>query len=311
MKAIILVNMGAPESQNDMHRFLRHMFRDPLILPFNSVFRYILGEIISFFRYKKSWSKYELIGGSPLKETCTKIAYELSNLIGNDSIVRVAYSYSDPTISAEINKLISQNIYEIFILPMYPQASYSTTGSIERDISFARKRFPHVQISILPEYFTNNLFIDFWAQRISETMNRHSMQHPTIVFSAHSVPQYQITNGDSYEKTIYETARLVSEKLGLPYRLGFQSKIGKMKWLEPATEKVLDDLSQTNCNEVIIVPIAFLTENLETLYDIDTLLIPQYNNRFTIAKVSLMQCENAIAKIFLSVLNANIKQQTP
>ena len=90
--------------------------------------------------------------------------------------------------------------------------------------------------------------------------------------------------------------------MNLPYRVGFQSKIGRMKWLEPATEKVLTDMKNDGLQEIIIVPISFLTENLETLYDIDTLLIPQFNQNGKIHKVQLANTEQELAIVFSLIL---------
>jgi len=302
MKAFVLVNMGAPESQSDMKFFLRRMFRDPLILPMNKVARFLLGEIITNFRYKKSWAKYVLIGGSPLKESCQTIAKYLSKNIKENYKIEVAYSYSNPLIETVLSKLISENIDDIVIVPMYPQVSFSTTGSIERDIKKIQKKHPNIQISILPEYYSNKAFVDFWIEQISKTIQKHSLTKPTLLFSAHSVPQYQIDKGDTYGKAIQESAKLISEMMNLPYRVGFQSKIGRMKWLEPATEKVLTDMKNDGLQEIIIVPISFLTENLETLYDIDTLLIPQFNQNGKIHKVQLANTEQELAIVFSLIL---------
>jgi len=302
MKTFVLVNMGAPESQNDMKFFLRRMFRDPLILPMNKVARFLLGEIITNFRYKKSWAKYELIGGSPLKESCQTIAKYLAKNINGNNKVEVAYSYSNPLIEKVLSKLISENADEIAIVPMYPQASFSTTGSIERDIKKIQKKHPNIQISIFPEYYSLNTFVDFWVEQISKTIQKHSLTNPTLLFSAHSVPQYQIDKGDTYGKAIHESAKLISETMNLPYRVGFQSKIGRMKWLEPATEKILTDMKNDGHQEIIIVPISFLTENLETLYDIDTLLIPQFNQNGKIHKVQLANTEQELAIVFSLIL---------
>lgn len=302
MKAIVLVNMGAPESQNDMKFFLRRMFRDPLILPTNKVARFLLGEIITNVRYKKSWAKYELIGGSPLKKSCQTIAKHLSTNLYEKYKVEVAYSYSNPLIETVLSKLISKNTDEIVIVPMYPQASFSTTGSIERDIKKIQKKHPKINISILPEYYSHKAFVDFWVEQISKSIQKHSLTNPTLLFSAHSVPQYQIDKGDTYGKTIHESAKLISESMNLPYKVGFQSKIGRMKWLEPATEKVLSDMKNDSLQEIIIVPISFLTENLETLYDIDTLLIPQFNQNCKIHKVQLANTEQELANVFTTIL---------
>ncbi len=296
MKHIVLVNMGAPESQTDMKLFLRRMFRDPSILPMNALARTLLGELISTFRYKKSWNKYKLIGGSPLKKCCNTIARCLGEKLDETYQVCVAYSYSDPLLR---DLQLSDND-EVVIIPMYPQASFSTTGSIERDVAEIRKKYPQIPISIIPQYFERPVFINFWAQQIN-----HAKQHlvnPVLLFSAHSVPQYQIDKGDSYEKAIHYSAKQIADAVRLPFRVGFQSKIGRMKWLSPTTISVLDEMLAEGITEILIVPISFVTENLETLYDIDHELIPyvqrQKGLEVNIQRVSLFDTERDLASLY-------------
>jgi len=292
--------MGAPDSLSDMKTFLKRMFRDPNIIPLKKPLRLLVAWIISTARHKKSWSKYELIGGSPLKKSCNEIASELQKISNIKTFV--AYSYSNPSIKEVIDSMILKGITEITILPMYPQWSYSTTRSVLQDIERVMPK--SVVYSFIKEYYTEQLFIQFWVKQIQKTIDRTKVKNPNLVFSAHSVPQYHIDQGDSYEKAIHESGKLIAEAMNLPFHVSFQSKIGRMKWVEPATITMLKNLSFDGVEEILIIPISFLTENLETLYDIDTEIIPQFKSAFkTIEKVAITKLSTDLVPLFQEIIS--------
>jgi protoporphyrin/coproporphyrin ferrochelatase len=290
--------MGAPDSLSDMKTFLQRMFCDPNIIPLKKPLRYLVAWIISTARHKKSWAKYQLIGGSPLKKSCNEIALELQKSTNTETFV--AYSYSNPSINEVLETMNIKGITEITVLPMYPQWSFSTTRSVLQDIERVMPK--SITYRLIKEYYTEPLFIQFWVKQIQKTIDSTGVKNPTLVFSAHSVPQYHIDQGDSYEKAIHESGKLIADSMNLPYHVSFQSKIGRMKWVEPATITMLKNLSFDGVEEILIIPISFLTENLETLYDIDTEIIPQFKSTFkTIEKVSLVDSAENLIPLFQNI----------
>ena len=299
MKGILLINMGAPDSLSDMKIFLKRMFRDQNIIPLKKPLRYMVAWIISTVRHKKSWAKYQLIGGSPLKKSCNEIVSELQKTSNTDTFI--AYSYSNPSIQEVLETMKAKGITEITVLPMYPQWSYSTTRSVLQDIERVMPK--SIKYTFIKEYYTETLFVQFWVKQIQKTIKATGVINPTLLFSAHSVPQYHIDQGDTYEQAIHQSGKLIAESMNLPYHISFQSKIGKMKWVEPDTITMLKNLSFDGVGDILIIPISFLTENLETLYDIDTEIIPQFKSAFkTIEKVSLIDSEKGISQLFSQLL---------
>ena len=171
------------------------MFKDPYILPYGKVVRNLLSFIISTTRYKKSWKKYELIGGTPLVKATRKTADNLQLLLGEKYSVKYAFSYSMPDIPACLESFKKDEISDITVIPLYPQASYTTTSSVLADIKKIADRDLFYSISFKGEFYNNPGFITFWANLIREHMKSHELDNPTLVFSAHSIPQYHIENG--------------------------------------------------------------------------------------------------------------------
>jgi ferrochelatase len=278
MIGVLLVNMGYPSSQKELKHFLFKMFCDSAILPFPKLFRIFLAFIISNARYKKSWKKYELIGGSPLKESMNLINDSLSKVLGSEYTVYSAYSYSLPNIKNGLDYFYKKEIKEIKVIPMYPQSSFSTTGSIKKDIENFKKRYKDIHLTVIENYFENKNFINFWTFLINEIIKKNNFKNPILLFSAHAIPQYQIEKGDTYVHEVNKTALNIATEIGLRYKISFQSKIGKIKWIEPDTKFVLNELKNEGCNEILIVPISFINENLETLFDLDLEIIPYGKN---------------------------------
>lgn len=271
--------MGAPSSQKEMKSFLRAMFNDPAIIPLSETSRAFVSFIISRSRYKSSWAKYEKIGGSPLKESMDQINEALSKELGNEYLVYTAYSYVNPTIEKGIDFLIRNGITDIKVIPVYPQSSYTTTGSVKSDIKKIKNKISqYVKIEIVEEFFKNKYFILFWKSLIEESISKNKLSKPLLLFSAHAIPEYLVKKGDIYVEAVKESARLIAEATGLDYKLSFQSRIGRMKWIGPDTREVLKELSENGKQEIVIIPISFINENLETRFDLDIEMIPYGKN---------------------------------
>ncbi len=277
MTTVILANMGSATSEAEMKSFLQRMFLDKAIIPAPYPVRLMLSCLISRTRYKKSWGKYKLIGGSPLVKSMNSIQQDLQMALGADYKVLNAYSYSEPQLTAYLKKEADN---KTIVVPLYPQASISTTGSVETEVQNFTKKHKDSNIRITEDFYQNKAFINYWSELIQETLQKEKMQDAHLVFSAHSIPEKYVEKGDQYAKKVRASAKLIAEQLGLPYSVGFQSRIGKMKWVCPDTQELLHKLVKTEKKQLLLVPIAFVNENLETRYDLDIEIMPAVQKRY-------------------------------
>jgi len=282
MTGVLLINMGSPVCRCDMKVFLNNMFNDKAILPMPAVPRKLVAKIISTTRYKGSWDKYKLIGGSPLMKSMDEIKNALAAELGSDYYVSNAYSYSTPSVAQGVQLQYNQGIREMIAIPVYPQYSISTTESVITDLRNANKLFSDLNIRIAGSFYNDANYIEYWTEQILKSIEDKKLSKPHLLFSGHAIPEYLIQKGDTYVKEISESARLISEKLGLTHDISFQSKIGRVKWVGPDTKDKLKDLAQQGMSEILIIPISFINENLETLYDLDVDIVPYGRNELGI-----------------------------
>lgn len=313
MKGVLLVNMGSPSSQKDMKAFLLKMFRDPAIMPFPSFLRYFLANLISRLRYKKSWGKYELIGGSPLRKSMDLTRDALNKKLGNNYIVYNSYSYDLPGIADGIKHLCYNGADRIVVIPMYPQYSISTTGSVEKVIKKVRKQFPDIGINVVREFYGNKNFLNFWKTIIKDTFIKNDLKQPLLLFSAHSVPEYQCRK-DDYVKNIESSALFISLGTGMEFKVSYQSGTGKMKWVGPSTKETLKILAERKCEEIIIIPVSFINENLETRYDLDFDIIPFAKEQLNIKhiyKAAIPDAHPLMIELLEDIIKCNINEKSP
>ncbi len=305
MTGILLVNMGGPTSEKEVLFFLKKMFSDPYILPFAKPVRFLLSRMISYRRYKKSWQKYVEIGGTPLIDDVKENAKLFNKALGNKYIVDVAFSYSQPLIQETIEKFAEQGIKKIKVIPMYPQESLTTTGSVKADIDKVIQKFPSLEIKVIKQFFDNNNFVDFWTELIKSHIKKQKCEDPLLIFSAHSIPKYLVDKGDSYPQTVNKSAELISQKLKLDYKVTYQSKMGKVEWIGPDTKEVIEGLASETNKDIVVIPISFVNENLETLYDLDTELIPYTKEKLNyknISRVNINANHPLLIKTFVDII---------
>lgn len=284
-RVILLANMGAPLSEKEMKVFLKRMFNDKAIIYAPKPVRWFVSEIISNIRYKSSWKKYQQIGGTPLQRSMDAMAIDLQLLLGNDYLVKSVYSYSPPFIENTISELCTDGLKDFTVISMYPQASFSTTGSLETSIHKVKNLLPGLKIHFYEDYYDNQQFVNFWVEQINKSISKNKLENPYLLFSSHAIPQSFIKRGDKYAEKMEISARLVANALHLPYSLGYQSKIGPTPWTKPYTVDVLKEISIDKNYDVVVVPLSFINENLETRYDLDTELIPFGKNDLNISNI--------------------------
>jgi protoporphyrin/coproporphyrin ferrochelatase len=281
---VLLFNLGGPETLADVRPFLFNLFADPEIvrLPVRAMQK-PLAWLISTARNKKSSGYYAQIGGgSPLRRITDEQAVALREELarrGVEANVYVGMRYWRPFTDAAIDQIVSDGVDELILLPLYPQFSVSTTGSSFKDFEALmdkRGGLQSIRCNYISRWHTHETYIKALAEQIAEEIEKFPDPDPQrvhLLFSAHSVPQSYIENGDPYLRETEETVRLVSEKLGelSPVHLSFQSKVGPVKWLEPSTDAKLRELAARGVEQVLAIPISFVSDHIETLYELDIL----------------------------------------
>ena len=307
MKGVLLVNMGGAKSSKELKTFLLNMFRDPHILPFGKFTRNLLSIIISNVRYKKSWIKYDMIGGSPIIDATTQTMLALQKKLGANFSVKIAFSYSSPFINQSLESYISESINEVTVIPLYPQASFTTTSSVEHDVYDAALKTSGIKIHFIKEFYQREGFVNFWTSLISEHTRKNDYSDPCLLFSAHSIPAFQVNKGDTYPQAIESTARAIADRSGCRYELAYQSGMSSGKWIGPDIKNSLKRLAEKDTDEIVIIPVSFVNENLETLYDIDYEIIPYGRMEAGIEHISRVEIP-VVHPIFIDLL-AEIAQE--
>ena len=272
-EAVILLNMGGPNNLHEVEMFLKNMFNDKNILTMKSDWlrKFVAGSI-TFFRAEESQEIYKKLGGkSPLVELTTKVVDALQEVLGDDIIVDFAMRYTPPFASEVLKKV--QEVEKIYLLPMYPQYSTTTTKSSLEDFEEAFHLSKSSAIlSEVKHYYENDTLNEAIIERIAQTMQESDYNDFDLIFSAHGLPQKIVDAGDPYERQIEHHVKILSRKLqerGLNFHqvhLAYQSKVGPMAWLEPSLEQKLQSVRNRG---VIIYPIAFTIDNSETIFELD------------------------------------------
>ncbi len=301
-KAILIVNMGAPESETEMRQFLFNMFADKFILPLPWILRRFLAKRISSKRYKSSWEKYELIGGSPLKQFSRDCCTEVTKAFADYEVVE-AYSYSKPSIRRRIKELGKKSVTDLVVFPLYPNYSSATTESIRFDCDKALKRFPKMKMFFIEEFGAEIEFISFWKELIEKQVDFELDDNAVLVGSFHSLPD-KIAEKCGYSESCNLIVESVAKALGIDCRIAFQSQIRDHGWLGPKVKDVMDSVADKN---VVLCSMSFVCENLETMYDFDYELIPELNHQKSISRIKLPNASEGFANVITRILKREIK----
>jgi ferrochelatase len=319
---VLLFNMGGPETLADVRPFLFNLFSDPEIvrLPVRAMQK-PLAWLISKARHKKSSGYYAQIGGgSPLRRITEEQAAALRKELARRSVeanVYVGMRYWRPTADEAIDQIIRDGVDELVLLPLYPQFSVSTTGSSFKDFEALmgkRNGLQRMRRRYIRQWHTHKTYIEALARQIAGEIENFPDPNPRrvhLLFSAHSVPQSYIEKGDPYLGHIEETVRLVSEALGghSPVHLSFQSKVGPVKWLEPSTDAKLRELAAKGAEQVLAIPISFVSDHIETLYELDILykhLADEIGIK-TYRRVPALNCDPTFINSLADIICENLK----
>jgi len=273
---IVLFQLGGPDTLEAIEPFLYNLFCDPDIIdfPFARIGRRPLAKLISTTRSRKVQHHYASIGGgSPIRPNTERQARALEHELRRqriDAHCFVAMRYWHPFTAEAITQLQAAACDELVLLPLYPQYSSTTTGSSLNE--WNRLFRDDLPVHVADPFYREATYLDAVAEKINEALSRFPCpERAEIVFSAHSVPMSVIEKGDPYQRQIEETVRLLMHRGGWsnPHRLCYQSKVGASRWLQPSLHQTLKVLSAEHAREVCVVPIAFVSDHVETLGEID------------------------------------------
>ncbi|MEN9878532.1 MAG: HLIP-like ferrochelatase [Cyanobacteriota bacterium] len=278
---VVLLNLGGPERIQDVGPFLYNLFSDPEIirLPIPALQK-PLAWLISSLRSQKSQQAYRSIGGgSPLRRITDQQARELQSVLRHrhmDATTYVAMRYWHPFTESAVADMKADGIDQVVVLPLYPQFSISTSGSSFRELQRLRQgdpSFAALPLRAIRSWYDHPGYLRAMAQLIAKEIDAcvdPASAH--VFFSAHGVPKSYVEEaGDPYQQQIEACAQLIMDTLGRgnPWTLAYQSRVGPVEWLKPYTEEALVALGESGVKELVVVPISFVSEHIETLEEID------------------------------------------
>ena len=272
-EAIILLNMGGPNNLGEVEMFLKNMFNDPNILTMKSgAMRKFVATMITFFRTESSQEIYRQLGGkSPIVGHTKKLVKALQKAMP-EVYIDYVMRYTPPFAPEVIEKLKEKEIEKVFLIPLYPQYSTTTTKSSLED--FEEAFHDSGLDAILLEkkhYYELPIYNDAVIERIVEGLEGDKAEDYHLIFSAHGLPQKIVDAGDPYQRHVERHIELLEQKIkekNINFKnitLAYQSKVGPMAWLKPSLEEKLE---KTRNENVLIYPIAFTIDNSETDFEL-------------------------------------------
>eukprot|EP00210_Caulerpa_lentillifera_P005050 g4823.t1 len=285
---IMLLNLGGPETLDDVEPFLYNLFADPDIIRLPDGFKFLqkpLARVISTFRASKSVEGYRAIGGgSPLRritEAQGAALKEALSLKGQDADVYVAMRYWHPYTEEAMEQIKGDKITKLVVLPLYPQFSISTSGSSLRLLQDLLENDPELvslKHTVIPSWYQRRGYVCAMADMIETELNLFDPEvrnDVEVFFSAHGVPTSYVTQiGDPYKEEMEECVELIVNELKQReimnhHTLAYQSRVGPVEWLKPYTDDSIRALGAQGVKGMLAVPISFVSEHIETLEEID------------------------------------------
>ena len=276
---VLIVNLGTPDSTSwfDIRKYLKEFLSDRRVIEVNPIiWQIILNVIILTFRpsktakaYKEIWMKDKNI--SPLLYYTQRQAEKLSNLISKKNlIIDYAMRYGNPSIRSKIATLHEMGCENLIILPLYPQYASATTATVCDEVyrTLMKMRW-QPSLKIVPHYESDPLYIEALVNSLNKKIKEINWKPDLILASYHGIPQKYFDKGDPYHCYCHKTTRLISEKLtSIEIKTTFQSRFGPEKWLQPYTDKTLENLPKEGKKNVLAICPGFSSDCVETLEEI-------------------------------------------
>jgi len=272
---VVLLAMGGPATVGESRDYLRRLFEDPMLvqLPGGRLFRSPLAGFISKRRARIAGERYEAIGGgSPLLAETQRLANLLFERL--HAPVAIAMRYSHPFSSDAVAALSAAGVQRVVAIPLYPQFSTSTTASSLADFAGAAAGNLEALVGVSDHHVHPGYVAALAAQTAKAVGALGNLRSSHILFTAHSIPESLTKKGDPYIAQVRATVDAVAASLkvsgiDLPFSLAFQSRVRFGKWHGPAAEDAVSELAATGIRRLVVAPVSFVSENLETLFDLD------------------------------------------
>jgi ferrochelatase len=278
---VVLSNLGGPDTPEAIRPFLENLFSDPLILSFGpGFFRRFVARRVAKKRAPKVAKDYALIGGaSPLVRLTDAQARGLEAILEQRApgrfAVAVAMRYWKPFTESALRALLDRKCDRFLHVPLYPQESEATTESSSRELKRALADMaPSAALDEVRSYHLHPGYLAALRRTIDEglaALRASGARSPHVLFSAHGLPQRFEKRGDPYVGQIKATQEAVAAGLNVPTTLSFQSRVGPVAWVKPYTDVTIVRLASEGCKDLLVVPLGFVSDHFETLFEIDRL----------------------------------------
>jgi len=277
---VLVLQMGGPVNTRMVRPFLYRMLSDRAIMAMSGVFRVPLAGLIALTRAPKVKRQYDSIGGgSPIVDTSLRQAAALEEALlkaGRPLPVALGNRYASPDIGEAVGKLASMGLKRLIVLPLYPQYSETTTGSAFKEVRRAVQTLaPDLELREVRDYPDHRGYAAAMAETLQgalESLSLRSRRKARILFSAHGLPVRYVEAGDPYPQRVAATVQAVIGAMPgqVPDHVTcFQSRVGPVEWLTPKTEDSLAEAAKDGMEAVVLVPVTFVSDHLETLYEMD------------------------------------------
>jgi ferrochelatase len=276
--AVVLFNLGGPDALTAVEPFLYNLFRDPAIfrLPLARLTQRPLARWIARRRAPAARAAYAAIGGrSPLLEHTRRQAEALARALAPHGAfeVEICMRYWHPLTAATVERLKARGIERCVLLPLYPQYSDTTTGSSYDEFRRECMRQNYQpRMRLIRHWYDDPDYQQAVAEGIGAAAARLPDPDPArieLLFSAHGLPQKLVAAGDPYRREIEATYEALRARLGFPRTtLCYQSRVGPLEWLRPYTEDTIREKAAAGCRQMLVYPIAFVSDHVETLYEL-------------------------------------------
>jgi len=275
--AALFINMGGPRALADVYGFMHNLFNDVHIIDMSQPLRTLIAHMICVARVPSVKKNYADIGNeSPIfcwtEQQGDLAVKQLTKIYSNISFHQ-GYSYAAPFIQSAIDELAAANYAKIVIVPLYPYFSIATLGSMYSDIETARRKNQlGDKLLIVPPFCEKPLYLQGTVELLKEALTQIDPSQPfRVVFTAHSLPVSSIVvKGDPYRQQVERTYKAILKQVKIEQStLAFQSKIGPVEWMGPSTVKTVEETGQSGFKQIIVMPLGFTCDHIETLHELD------------------------------------------